>query len=90
MPCARTTAPAAPAISPTTRADRAAGNKIGCPVLALWGTSGLPANAGIDPLATWRDWAPDLRGSAIESGHYVPEENPAATARALLEFFSAG
>ena len=63
---------------------------IGCPVLALWGSGGLPANAGIDPLATWRDWAPDLRGFAIESGHYVPEENPAATARALLEFFSAG
>ena len=70
-------------------ADRAAGKKIGCPVLALWGSGGLPANAGIDPLATWRDWAPDLRGFAIESGHYVPEENPAATARALLEFFAA-
>jgi haloacetate dehalogenase len=69
-------------------ADRAASHKIGCPVLALWGTGGLPANAGIDPLATWRDWAPDLRGFAIESGHYVPEENPAATARALLAFFS--
>ena len=70
-------------------ADRAAGKKIGCPVLALWGTGGLPANAGIDPLACWRDWAPDLRGFAIESGHYLPEENPAATARALLEFFAA-
>jgi haloacetate dehalogenase len=70
-------------------ADRAAGKTIGCPVLALWGSGGLPANAGIDPLAAWRDWAPDLRGFAIESGHYMPEENPAATARALLDFFSA-
>ena len=70
-------------------ADRAAANKIGCPVLALWGTSGLPGNAGIDPLACWRDWASDLRGFAIESGHYVPEENPAATAQALLDFFAA-
>jgi haloacetate dehalogenase len=70
-------------------ADRAAGKKIGCPVLALWGTSGLPAGAGIDTLACWRDWAPDLRGFAIESGHYLPEENPAATAQALLEFFGA-
>jgi haloacetate dehalogenase len=69
-------------------ADRTAGKRIGCPVLALWGTGGLPANAGIDPLATWRDWAPDLRGFAIESGHYVPEENPPATARALLDFFA--
>ena len=33
-------------------ADRAAGKKIGCPVLALWGTGGLPANAGIDALAS--------------------------------------
>jgi haloacetate dehalogenase len=70
-------------------ADRAAGKMITCPVLALWGTSGLPANAGIDPLVTWRDWASDLRGFAIESGHYVPEENPGATARALLDFFGA-
>jgi haloacetate dehalogenase len=71
-------------------ANRAAGNTIGCPVLAVWGTSGLPANAGIDALAAWRDWASDLRGFAIESGHYIPEENPDATARALLEFFAAG
>jgi haloacetate dehalogenase len=69
-------------------ADRAAGTKVACPVLALWGTSGLPANAGLDPLACWRDWAGDLRGFAIDSGHYVPEENPTATARALLDFFS--
>ena len=70
-------------------ADRSTGKKIACPVLAIWGTSGLPANAGVDPVVLWRDWAPDLRGFAIESGHYLPEENPAATARALLEFFAA-
>ncbi len=68
-------------------ADRAAGKTIGCPVLAIWGNGGLPANAALDPLACWRDWAPDLRGFAIESGHYLPEENPEATAQALLEFF---
>jgi haloacetate dehalogenase len=70
-------------------ADREAGKKIGCPVLALWGSSGLPANAGIDALKCWRDWATDLRGFAVDSGHYLPEENPEATARALLEFFGA-
>jgi haloacetate dehalogenase len=69
--------------------DRAAGKKIAGPVLALWGTDGLPANAGIEPLSCWREWASDLRGFAIESGHYVPEENPAATAQALLDFFRA-
>ena len=70
--------------------DRAVGKAISCPVLALWGASGLPANAGIDPLACWRDWAPDLRGFAIDSGHYLPEENPDATVQALLDFFGAG
>ena len=70
-----------------TKPTAAAGKKIACPVLALWGTSGLPANAELDPLACWRDWASDLRGFAIESGHYVPEENPKATVQALLEFF---
>jgi haloacetate dehalogenase len=71
-------------------ADRTAGRKIPCPLLALWGTGGLPANAGINPLTCWRDWASDLRGFAIDSGHYLPEENPEATARALLAFFAAG
>ena len=69
-------------------ADRAARKRIGCPVLALWGAQGLPANAGLDPLACWRDWASDLRGGPIASGHYLPEENPAATAQALLDFFT--
>jgi haloacetate dehalogenase len=70
--------------------DRAAGKKIASPLLALWGSGGLPANAGIDTLATWRDWAVDARGFAVDSGHYLAEENPAATARALLDFFVAG
>src|ERR1043166_902766 len=68
-------------------ADRAKGNKITCPMLALWGTTGIPSQAEADPLATWREWANDVRGFAIESGHFLPEENPAATAKALLEFF---
>jgi haloacetate dehalogenase len=71
------------------QADRAAGKNIGCPVLALWGSSGLPANGGLDALACWRDWASDLRGFPVDSGHYLPEENPADTAQALLEFFGA-
>jgi haloacetate dehalogenase len=71
-------------------ADRAAGNKIGCPVLALWGSGGLPGNAGLDVLALWRGWASDLRGTSIDSGHYLAEENPDAVAAALLAFFAPG
>jgi haloacetate dehalogenase len=68
-------------------ADRAKGNKITCPMLALWGTRGIPSQAEADPLVTWREWANDVRGFAIESGHFLPEENPVATAKALIEFF---
>ena len=68
-------------------ADRAAGRKITCPVLALWGSHGIPSETE-GPLATWREWANDVRGAPIDSGHVLCEENPEATARALLEFFS--
>jgi haloacetate dehalogenase len=68
-------------------ADRAAGRKIICPMLALWGAAGIPSEAEADPLATWREWATDVRGMAIDCGHYLPEENPDATAKALVEFF---
>ena len=68
-------------------ADRAAGNKIGCPMLAIWGgAGGIPAQTD-GPLAIWREWATDVRGFAIESGHFLAEEVPEATADALIEFF---
>ena len=40
------------------------------------------------PLAVWRDWAADVRGAAIASGHFVCEENPQATLAALLPFLT--
>ena len=69
-------------------ADRAAGKKIACPLLAIWGASGIPSETE-GPLATWREWATDVRGFPIDSGHFLCEENPQATAKALLEFFGA-
>jgi len=68
-------------------ADRKAGRKITCPMLALWGERGLPAQNG--PLELWKAWATDVRGLALPCGHFLPEEAPEATARALLDFFSA-
>ena len=49
---------------------------------------GIPAETE-DPLATWREWASDVRGFAIDCGHYLAEEEPEATAQALLEFFAS-
>lgn len=69
-------------------ADRAQGKKITCPVFALWGGAGIPSETS-GPLAIWREWATDVSGTAVDSGHFVPEENPEATAAALTAFFKA-
>lgn len=67
-------------------ADVASGNKIAAPLLALWGAGGIPGETA-GPLDIWRRWATDVSGVAIDSGHFVCEENPADTANALLDFF---
>jgi haloacetate dehalogenase len=70
-------------------ADRAAGRKISCPMLAIWGAAGgVPAETD-DPIATWREWATDVRGFGIDSGHYLAEEAPQRTAQALIDFFTS-
>jgi len=68
-------------------ADSAAEHKIEAPLLALWGVSGIPA-AGESPLDVWRRWARDVRGQGVPGGHFLPEEAPEATSRALLDFFA--
>ena len=67
-------------------ADRKTGNKIACPMLALWGAGGLPRD--LDLLAVWREWATNVQGAAIDCGHFLCEEAPDATAKALIEFFT--
>jgi haloacetate dehalogenase len=59
------------------RASRAAGNKIRCPTLVLWGTKGK-IGQWYDPLSIWRGYcAGDVTGGPIPSGHYIAEEAPA-------------
>lgn len=70
-------------------ADFDAGRKITCPLLALWGDAGIPDETD-SPLDTWQKWATDVRGQAIDSGHFVAEENPAATLAGLLAFLGEG
>jgi haloacetate dehalogenase len=69
-------------------ADVAAGRKITCPTLALWGTSGIPSETA-GPLQTWRKWCVNVEGYGIASGHFIPEENPDALLAALLPFLAA-
>ncbi len=49
--------------------------RIRCPMLALWGAEGA-VGRNFDVLASWREWADDVRGEAVPGGHYVPEEAP--------------
>ena len=69
------------------RADRDAGRKLTCPVLAMWAIRYLSSQS---PLATWQRWADDVREVALDCGHFVAEEQPQACAQALAEFFGAG
>jgi haloacetate dehalogenase len=62
--------------------------RIGCPVLALWSAQG-ELEQWYDVLAIWREWAADVRGHAIDAGHYLAEEAPEATYTALRGFFAA-
>lgn len=72
-------------------ADRQAGRRIACPVLALWSGHGALAEwYGEEggPLGLWRNWADKISGKAMPGGHFFPEEKPAATAAALGNFFA--
>jgi haloacetate dehalogenase len=63
----------------------AAGQKIGCPVLVLWGTQGFVGRA-YEPLSVWQEYADDVRGTALPTGHFLPEEAPDLVLKALAGF----
>ena len=65
------------------RADR--GRKLTMPLLVLWGErSGQ--GSGYDMLGVWREHAENVSGHPIKSGHFLPEEMPDDTYRALRDF----
>jgi haloacetate dehalogenase len=70
------------------RADIAAGRKINCSTLILWGARGVVGRL-FQPLETWRDLVHQPTGEGIDCGHFIPEEKPAETLRALSVFFGA-
>ncbi|MFD6157278.1 alpha/beta fold hydrolase [Nocardia sp. NPDC060256] len=67
-------------------ADRVAGYRITAPLLTMWGTrSHLHRHYNV--LDVWRSWANDVRGQALDCGHFLPEECPVETAEGLAAFF---
>jgi len=65
--------------------DRKARGKITMPLLALWGRQGVIA-ALFDCLADWREVATDVRGHALQCGHFIPEEKPKELVDELKRF----
>lgn len=70
------------------RASRAAGQKVQCPLLVLWGAKAKIA-AWYDPLEIWRSYcSSEVLGMEIDSGHYLAEEAPDAVLERLVGFFA--
>ncbi|MFF0520778.1 alpha/beta fold hydrolase [Actinomadura nitritigenes] len=66
--------------------DRSAGRRVRCPTLVLWSAKDDLEDLYGDPVRIWRGWADDVRGHAIDSGHHMAEEAPAAVADAIAGF----
>ncbi|RJQ76634.1 alpha/beta hydrolase [Pseudonocardiaceae bacterium YIM PH 21723] len=68
------------------KADRAAGHRLHQPVLVLWSLRDDLEQLYGDPLLIWRDWATDLAGYGIDSGHHMAELAPAEFTAAIAGF----
>jgi haloacetate dehalogenase len=69
--------------------DQSSGRRITVPLYCLWSESGPLGSWYQDaggPLGIWKTWADDVRGSAVDGGHFFPEEHPETTAALLTEF----
>ena len=68
------------------RADRAAGRRVRQPLLVLWSLRDDLVDLHGDPLPIWRNWADDVTGHGIDSGHHVAELAPAELTAAVADF----
>jgi haloacetate dehalogenase len=62
--------------------------KIACPLLVLWGGKGF-VHRTYDVIETWKEKADDVRGHALDCGHFLPEEKPEEVCDELINFFSS-
>lgn len=62
--------------------------KVECPVLALWAADGIMTTL-FDIEAEWRERCSNVRSATVPGGHFFLDQQPAATAAILAEFFTS-
>jgi haloacetate dehalogenase len=67
----------------------ARGQRVTVPMLALWGEHGFVGRHYGDVTAIWRDYADQVEGHSLPSGHFLAEECPKETTAALRSFLRA-
>ena len=71
------------------RASDLAGDKITAPLLVLWGEQGVVGKL-FAPISNWQAKSNSaVTGTALQCGHYIPEEVPELLLRHLLPFLAA-
>ncbi|MEM6801279.1 MAG: alpha/beta hydrolase [Bacteroidota bacterium] len=63
------------------------GRKMDCPLLCLWGEKGFVGRK-YEVVDEWKKWTDDVQGFGLPCGHYLPEEAPDETLKAMLNFFA--
>jgi len=53
----------------------------------LWGARGVVGRL-YDPLTVWREYANDVRGQALDAGHFLVEERGEECIRLLQSFLA--
>jgi len=61
------------------------GNKVTCPMLALWSSTGYVGRTQ-NVLEVWSDYATNVSGKSLNCGHYLAEELPEDTYSAINSF----
>lgn len=67
--------------------DATAGRSVTSPTLVLWGERGF-VGRNYQVLDVWRDYAADVSGRALPTGHFLPEEDAPAVLSELRSFLS--
>jgi haloacetate dehalogenase len=70
------------------RESRTAGQRVTCPLLALWGASSFVGRT-YDVREEWRAYADHVTGTPLPSDHYLPEEAPSEVTTELRAFLSS-